>query len=249
MVRPPGEKRGICCAVLLAVALLTLLGVPGRPAAAWTATTERAILARALGTMPRPLRLVLTRHRGELYRAADTIPGSRPPLEPGLIVSECEKAVRMIRQRQPYALTARQLGRVGVLAAATADPFLAEAGTGQPAPAYSGFQLYSERMLHLIPFVIADGEERARRDLLDHRTDPDAYLRSALRLSAGYRLDLEAHVPGNTEGIEPWAGFDARSTPFAVSSVSVSRAACRVSALWQWIWQQAGGGVPGRLSE
>ncbi len=228
----------------LALLVPVLLAFAAAPAGAWTGTTERAILARALGTMPRSLRIVLTGHRDELYQPTATLPSSRPPLRPELIVAECEAAVRMIREQQPFALTARQLGRVGVLAAATADPFLA--GGGKPAPSHRGFQLFTERMLHLIPFVIDGRDGPARRDLLEGRIDPADYLRQGLKLSAGYRKDLHTHVPAGTRETGPWAAFDARSTPFAISSVSVSRATCRVSALWQWIWEEAGGQRAGK---
>ena len=231
-------KQRVVRVWLLSLMIPALLAA-ATPAGAWTSTTERAVLARALGTMPRPLRMVLNSHRGELYRATATTHSSRPPLKPELIVAECETTVRMIREHKPFALIARQLGRVGVLAAATADPYLA--GGRPPAPSHRGFQLFTERMLHLIPFVITGREESARRDLLGGGIDPAGYLRQGLELSAGYQVDLESHVPGQTREIGPWATFDSRSTPFGISSVSVSRATCRVSALWQWIWDQAGG--------
>lgn len=244
MVRPHETTDGRHHPVqvwLTALMVALLLPAAAPVAGAWTTTTERAALARALGTMPRPLRMVLTGHRRELYRATATAPSTRPPLRPELIAAECETAVRMIREHRPFALTARQLGRVGVLAASTADPFLAAAGGGKTAPSHRGFELYSERMLHLIPFVIIGQEGAARNDLLDGRIDPAGYLGQGLELSADYRRNLDAHVSPGTGGTVPWAAFDVRSTPFAVSSVSVARAACRVSALWQWIWEQAGG--------
>ena len=191
--------------------------------------------------MPRPLRMVLTRHRVELYRAATAIPTKKGLPEPELIAAECDRTVQMIREQRTFALTARQLGRVGVLVAATADPYLAAAGDMKPAPAHRGFELFTERMLHLIPFVVIDRKDFTRQDLLEGRIDPVGYLLHGLEISAAYRPDLEAHLPASARGIEPWAAFDARSTPFGVSSISVSRGASRVSAVWQWIWEQAGG--------
>jgi len=211
------------------------------PAGAWTATTERTIMARALGTMPRSLRLVLTGHRDQLYRDALAGAADRDLPSTAWIAAESEKAVRMIRERQPFALTARQLGRVGILTAATADPYLAATGRGTPPPAHHGFQQFTERMLHLIPFVIPEDERLARRRLLEGRIDPAGYLGKAVLRSASYTVDLEAHVPAAAAGAGAWAAFDARSTPFGVTSVSVSRASTRVSAIWLWIWQQAGG--------
>lgn len=226
---------------MVLLATLLLIATQVAPAGAWTATTQQAILARSLGTMPRSLRLVLTGHRAELYRADAALPPGNGLLDPEFIAAECRTAVRMIREQKPFAATAHQLGRVGALAAATADPYYAAAGSGQPAPSHPGFELFTERMLHLIPFVIIGQEESARQDLHGGRIDTAAYIRAALELSATYFRDLETHVPRDSRGMGPWASFDARSTPFGVSSVCVSRAACRVSALWQRIWEQAGG--------
>lgn len=236
--RRPALQRRLAAALL---PILIFLAAPVRPADAWTPTTERAILARSLGTMPRPLRRVLTRHRGELYRAAKGIPSKKGLPRPRTIVVECEKTVRMIREQQPFALTARQLGRVGVLVAATADPYLAAADGSEPAPAHRGFERFTERMLHLIPFVLTGETGFTRQDLLEGRIGLADYLGHGLELSAAYRDALERHLPAVAGGIDPWAAFDARSTPFGISSISVSRSASRVSAVWQWIWEQAGG--------
>ncbi len=240
MVQSPETADRRPGAALALLAALLFMAVHAAPVGAWTATTQRAILARSLGTMPRSLRMVLTSHRTELYRASAAIPAGKGLLDPAYIAAECQAAVRMIREQKPFAVTAHQLGRVGALAAATADPYHAAAGSGHPAPSHPGFELFTERMLHLIPFVL-DQEESARRDLLADRIDTAAYIRAGLELSATYCRDLESHVPGEARGPDPWAAYDARSTPFGVASVSVSRAACRVSTLWQWIWERAGG--------
>jgi len=233
--------------ILLFLLVLMLPTGAAPPAAAWSDTTERAILARALGTMPRSLRLVLTNHRDQLYRGAAGT-GELGAMPPDRIAAECQKTVRMIREQKPFPLIARQLGRVGALTANTADPYLAAAGDGRPAPAHRGFEMFTERMLHLIPFVLMNGEGSARQLLLSGRTDPADYLRQGLALSAAYTQRLEVHIPGRTGKIRPWAGFDARSTPFGVASVCVSRGATRVSAVWQWIWEQAGGATAAGVS-
>lgn len=226
------------------LAVLGLVLAAAAPAGAWTATTERAVMARALGTMPRSLRLVLTGHRDQLYRDARTGTADRDLPSAEWIAAECEKAVRMIREHKPFPITARQLGRVAILTAATADPYLAAAGGEAPAPAHRGFQQFTERMLHLIPFAIPADEGAARRGLLEGRIGPADYLARAAAISAAYTADLEAHASPEDIGEDPWGAIDVRSTPFAVASVSVSRAATRVSAIWLWIWQQAGGATP-----
>lgn len=235
--RTNGRSRARLAALLTA---LFVLIIPAQTAGAWTDTTEKAILARSLGTMPRSLRLVLTRHRGELYREAASCAVETGLSRPELIDAECRKTVRMIRERRPFALTAGQLGRVGALVAATADPYLAAAG-GRPAPAHRGFERFTERMLHLIPFVVTSDRGFSRQDLLEGRVEPAAYLAHGLDVSSAYLDDLETHVPAAVHSIKPWASFDSRSTPFGVASIAVSRGASRVSAVWQWIWLQAGG--------
>lgn len=220
---------------------------------AWTPAVRERMAADALKVAPPTLARFVLRHfdsfktglrdaaaRGEITQhrqMGDETTGAATALE----LTERWAAVAM-EERRPISVLVYRLGVVAHYAADLNDPLLTSQSGGGAAfgPDYAG---YVEENLHLYPAVFYGypsleqippaGENRMAvvRDGMD-----------SAEMARGYFPHLEraySRSGGSSDG------FDVRSIPFGIASLSYSRAVTGVARSWLRVWVAARGDLSG----
>ncbi len=221
--------------------LCFLLALPA-VAVAWAPETRIRIADEAIRLMPRSLRTALENHREPLLRGLlepqmhEDRPEHRPPWLQGSLDAEIDKrAAALIDAVQKPAPFREVAASFGALAHFVMDADFPPGMTADGASRYAHFAAFCEQRLPKFPLVFDghDHEELARSEfrgfalaLMERsRRDDDELARS-------YREAGEPPVP---------AAFDDRSIPFAIASLSYSRAVTDVARAWFAAWRDAYG--------
>ncbi len=195
--------------------------------------------------MPPALRLALERHREDLRRGVlepmthEDRPGHRPPWGGGSLDAEIGRAAseleRSVADLRPFREIAR---RFGALAHYVADAGFPPLASDRAAPSrFRHFTSFCESRREKFPLVFYgyDDADLVRRDwsafgrrVLEAARDEDRLLERAY---------VQAGDPPNP------AAFDDRSVPFAVASLSYSRAVTDIARAWLEAWTAANGDV------
>ena len=227
-----------CAAALLAAA----------PASAWTASTRVQIVDDAIKLMPPTLRGVLEARRDSVCRGMldpmtrEDAPPHRPPWENGTLVGSVEASARDLVDGVDRQVDFRDVARrFGVLAHYVADaafpPAAAAGGSDDARYAHFGAYVASRRPKFPLVFYGHDNPTLAQGDFRAFATGVlDRSRREDVNLARAY-----AAAPSWNDPV----AFDDRSVPFAVASLSYSRAVTDIVQAWLAVWRQCHGDLSG----
>lgn len=233
-------------AVLRAAGLVwVLVLVPSAaiPARAWEPATRRAIALDALKLMPPTLRTVLERNREPLLRgmlepmASEDDPSHRPASGGGTLEAEIGEAAAgvtaAVDAQAPFSEVAK---RFGLLAHRVSDAAFPPNASGRSGAGHYGhFRSFAESRRPKFPLVFYGHDDAALE-----RADFDAF--AARVVSEARREDGNLARAYAAAGNPPApSAFDDRSIPFAVASLSYSRAVTYVARAWIAAWREANG--------
>lgn len=242
--------RSTACLCGIALAVVAT----ARPARAWTPSSQVAIAEAAARLAPPDLRRQIQRHwrdyRQGVLEAGAERDGWRHVKNPDgsgeldrAALGEAAAAVAMIRAHRPFAEIVRQLGRAAHFVADANNPLNTAASDAQEERYFADYLRYVD-------------SARGRFALVYYGAAPpeiEGVLAAALRrgrtlypfVGMEYR---RIGLSGLDGGV---AGFDDRSTAFAVAAVSFSHALSDVAAVLRQVWLAGGGGDerPARLAE
>jgi hypothetical protein len=213
-------------------------------AGAWTPASQLAIAETAARLAPPDLARQIRRHpkayrEGVLSAFADKDGAWHVKHADGsglldrVAVSEAERAASLIRAHRPFAEVVRQLGRASHYVADAANPLNAAHEDREEARYFADYLRYvdSARPRFALVYYGSAGPPAAGVDRLVGRA-----------LARGRTLyplvGLEYRRVGLDSGA---AGFDDRSTAFAVAAVSFSHALSDVAEMLRQVWVDAGG--------
>jgi len=192
--------------------------------------------------MPAALRTVLESHREPLLRGLlepqmhEDGPEHRPAWLQGTLDAEIEARARAlvesVERPDPFREIARHFGS---LAHFVADAGFPPAMTAEGATHYEHFADFCESRRERFPLVFY-GHDEPNLARNDFREFADAVMQQARREEAALQRAYGA------AGTPPDPGhFDDRSVPFAVGSLSYSRAVTNITRAWLTAWKQAYG--------
>lgn len=222
---------------------LTALVLTGAPAFAWTAEMRVRMTDEAVRFMPPSLRLALESHRDALLRGMLTPltvvddPDRRPPWSGGTLDVAVEREVRaleaLLARPSSFDEVARGFGGIAhLLFEASFPPGMSEPFPRERAEHFSSF---CAQRLEKFPLVFLGHEDDA--------LDAGEFRVFALRAMEQAR-DEDANLARAYEAAgrppDP-SHFGDRSVPFAVASLSYSRAVNHVVRVWLALWKEAGG--------
>jgi hypothetical protein len=210
---------------------------------AWSPVTRVHMVEDAARLMPAGLRLALESHRDDVRRGLLTplvegdVPARRPPWTGGHLDASVETAAleleRSLAAGAKFGAVAEGLGPLAHFVAEASFP--PAAGPRDADRRYRDFSDFCESRRERFPLVFAghDAPELARHDWR-------AY---ALRLLTAGRADdqeLARAYAAAGDRRDP-AYFDDRSVPFAIGSLSYSRAVSSIVQAWLSAWRAADG--------
>lgn len=227
----------------LALLVVPLLLLPASPAAAWTAPTRIRMAEDAVRLLPPSLRLVLEHQREELLRGAlqpmtdEDSPAHRPPSEGGTLDQEIASRIDAVTAAASKLRSTRDLARrFGELAHFVADASFPPGASGKEGAArYQDFGGFCESRLARIPLVFYGHEDEALE-----KDDARAFALAVLKQAHDEDGPL-AHAYALAGKPPDPAAFDDRSVPFAVASLSYSRAVTHIVRAWLSAWGGANG--------
>ncbi len=239
----------VLCAVLASCAAFA-------PAHAWTPTSQLEIAAEAARLAPPDLARQILRH-SDRYRAGvidafherDPLRHMRNPDGSGtldrVVVDEVERAVKMIREHQPFENVVYQLGRVSHFVADAENPLNASQADASEGNYFADYLFYMQaaevrfaRVFYGADAALARAPGRVSLQSLVARI-----LERSRRL---YPLIGEEYR--RVGAVRGQALFDDRSTAFAVAALSFSHALTDSAAVLRDIWLRAGGSDPRGLA-
>jgi len=226
-----------------ALVLTALLAIVSPRVEAWAPQTRIRLADEAVRLMPNSLRLALERHRESLLRGAleplseEDGPEHLPPWGGGTLDAEiavqAEALVASIDQALPFAEVAMRFGALAHFVADAGFPPGAAGKTGMDH--YADFAEFCESRRGRFPLVFY-GHVEKEFDPGDFRSFAGRVLSRARdedrNLARAYRESRLAPDP---------SAFDDRSVPFAVASLSYSRAVTDVVRAWLSAWGRAHG--------
>ena len=227
-----------CAAVLSAAA----------PASAWTAATRVQIVDDAIKLMPPSLRAVLAARRDTVCRGMlepmtrEDAPPHRPPWEGGTLAESVDASARDLVDGVDGHVAFREVARrFGVLAHYVADaafpPAAAAGGSDDARYAHFGAYVASRRPKFPLVFYGHDNPALAKGDFR-------AFVSGVLDRSRREDANLARAYAAAPSWNDPVA-FDDRSVPFAVASLSYSRAVTDVVQAWLAAWRRCHGDLSG----
>ena len=251
-----------------AQALLLLLLAPGT-LFAWKPTTQMAIGLEASALAPPDLARQIAKHRKEFLR------GTVEPLRDGdaarhmknadgsgtldrTIAAEMAAAIDLIRRHRPFVEVVQQLGRISHFVADANLPLNTANSDAQEGRYFRDFLEYADsaRPRFAVVFYGLEPEWTSARDV-------EAWTRTTL--ARGRKLypaigEEYRRIGGGGSGVTGAsgviaasggiAGFDDRSTAFAVAALSYSHAVSDVTRALRHVWLASGGTDPRtRLAE
>lgn len=258
-----------------AQAILLLLLAPGA-LFAWKPATQMAIGLEAAALAPPDLARQITRHRKEFLRGTveplrdgDAARHMKNPDGSGsldrTVATEMAAAIELIRRHRPFGEVVEQLGRVSHFVADANLPLNTANSDGQEGRYFRDFLEYADsaRPRFAVVFYGLEPEWKSARDV-------EAWTRTTLArgrklypaIGEEYRRIGGAGGVGGIGGTGGTggmgdsgagggiAGFDDRSTAFAVAALSYSHAVSDVARALRHVWLAAGGSDPrARLAE
>jgi hypothetical protein len=231
------------------LALLLLLSLSARGAAAWPKDIVQAMLRDARRLLPQSLsRLIADRERMILddtehfpeplgrAMARDLVAGKLTPETLAALNARTGEAVDLLRH-QEVSRGIVALGATLRIPADLSDPVLASGAAPYPPGVVTEYYAFLEANLNKIPVVL--DEERA---LTLTRSDLPAYWEGLLARSQSQSgvIRTELFQGGR---IVDHRTIDYRSPVFGVCSLSYSRAVTAIAGTWLAVWRQAHGDV------
>lgn len=227
-------------------AVLALLAVQTRPAAAWTPATQATIAREAARLSPPDLARQIEKHRrafeqgvNDPFADADAARHMQNSDGSGqleaVIQAEVRKAVDAIRAHRPFEDVVRQLGVVAHYVADANNPLAASGADPEEGRYFVDYLRYAETAEPRFPLVFYGIQPG-----LEAKKDVSPVISEALRRGRA----LYPMIGREYRRIDFASGlgrFDDRSTAFGAASVSFSRAVTDVSLVLRYIWITAGG--------
>lgn len=236
--------RFACLVAVCAVACGSLFG--------WTDTTRQRMAGDTIRLLPPALSRLLARHIVEVREgclgtaSGEPVPDHMLTPEGGGAGDELERLVRQtiegMRRRDPIRETARRMGAVCHLVADLNHPMhtAAERWAGlRGAEIYADYDSYTERVSARVPLVFYGWTEGPSPAEQTGAYAAGIAARSALEAEPLYG----AYFPSGKRVLS--SVFDDRSIPFAIASLSYSRAVSDSANLLTAIWRQIGGDLRG----
>jgi hypothetical protein len=227
-------------------AVLALLAVQPRQAAAWTPATQVTISREAARLSPPDLARQIEKHRRSFeegvnapFGDTDAARHMKNPDGTGqldqIIQAEVRKAVEAIRGHRPFEDVVRQLGVVAHYVADANNPLATSAADGDEGRYFVDYLRYAETAEPRFPLVFYGIQPG-----LEAKKDISPVIAEALRRGRALypMIGREYRRIGFASGL---GRFDDRSTAFGAASVSFSRAVTDVTLVLRYIWITAGG--------
>ena len=227
-------RKGLIALLLLAAGCL--------PAAAWAPETRVQMADKAIQMMPRSLRMALESHRRDLLRGMlepltrEVGMEGRPPWDGGSLDATIENRARaLVRSVERSADFDEIAERFGILAHYVLDAGFPPSSSDEGAVRYPHFAGFCRQKQEKFPLVFYghDAPALARNDfkayaleMLERARDEDR------QLARAYAAAGDPPDPGH---------FDDRSVPFAVGSLSYSRAVTDLTRVWIAAWRLSNG--------
>ncbi len=215
----------------------------GPSVSAWAPESRMAIADEAVRLMPQSLRLALDMHRLDLMTGVlgplsdEDSKAHRAPWIGGALdaslAHEAEALVAELGMRTPFRSLAERFGRLAHFAMDAGFP--PGVGDAQDDARYAHFARFCESRRPRFPLVFYGHDDPALA-----RRDWPGFARSVMSRS---RTDDRMLARAYAQAGDPPAAsaFDDRSIPFAVGSLSYSRAVNDVVRVWLAAWDAAGG--------
>lgn len=222
---------------------LLLILLPATAFAAWPEAALERIASKSVAMAPPDLRLVLDKHAPDFregYRSDPsnegrhtfTVASGRGALR-GMIKSETEAIIKMLRERQPMRDVATRVGFLTHLVSDANNPFHVASSDPRLVQSQPDFEAYFSRKVPKFPTVFYG---------LQHPLQLEPFIDATLRRSASYYPLLSEEYFRFGER-RTSAEFDDRSTAFGVASLAYSHAVTDAVNLYYYIWREAGGDV------
>jgi hypothetical protein len=231
----------------LALAVLLVLLLPGREAAAWTATLMESLARDARRLLPRSLAALMAERELQIFEemrrfSPDVARALGDDLTAGQLRSEtlatldgeAASALALLRERRVSEGVVR-LATLLRIPADLSDPVLSVGPEGYPPGVMREYYAFVEGSLGKIPVVLDDAQ--ALR--LDRRGLPD-YWRRILERSRSQSPVIRTELFQKGRLIDHRT-IDYRSPVFGVASLSYSRAVTAIAATWLAVWREARG--------
>jgi hypothetical protein len=242
-----------------ALAIFLALLAPGA-VFAWKPATQKAIALEAAALAPPDLARLLVRHREAFLRGtvapladADAAQHMKNPDGTGsldrVIASEISAAIELIRRHRPFAEVVERLGRISHFVADANLPLNTANSDPREGVYFRDFLDYADAARQRFAVVYYGNIEavRSARDL-DRWTQATLARGRKLYPAIGEEYRRIGGGIGGIGGISGTAGFDDRSTAFAVAALSYSHAISDVAHALRHVWLASGGADPRTLS-
>lgn len=232
MMRPL-QRLGLIAALLACAA----------PAAAWQPATRVRMADDAVKLLPASLRLAMGGYHQELLRGvlgpmtAEGRPEHLPPWDGGTLDATIEQRAAALRtalhDERSFGTIVRDFGELAHFVMDAGYP--PGVGHDTSAARYENFGRFCQSRREKFPLVFYghDEEHLAARDFL-------GFARAVIERAAAEDVALARAYTAAGDPPDP-AAFDDRSIPFAVASLSYSRAVTDVVRAWLAVWEAAGG--------
>lgn len=229
--------------ILAAAALLGFV----TNAQAWTAATRVVMIDDAVKLMPPSLRTVLEKRRNDVRRGMldpmtqEDAPAHRPPWDGGAVAASVDGAARDLISGAETRVSFNDVARrFGVLAHFVADAAFPPGASGSSgASRYAHFAAFCETRRPRFPLVFYGHDNPALA-----KADFKAFAAGVLDRARAEDVNLARAYAAAPSFDDPTA-FDDRSVPFAIASLSYSRAVTDIVQAWLSAWRQCHGDVAG----
>lgn len=223
--------------------LLLILSISATARAAWPQPAVERIANKSVSMAPPDLRLVVEKFGPEFREGLtvdDSVEGrhtfhvaSGKGALRGMLKTEVESAIKMLRERQPMRDVVTKLGFITHLVADANNPFHVASSDPRLVSSQPDFEGYFNRKLSKFPTVFYGLVQPLRLE---------AFIDASLNRTASYYPLLSEEYFRFGER-RTSAEFDDRSTGFGVASLCYSHAVTDVVNLYYYIWKEAGGDV------
>jgi hypothetical protein len=233
----------------LVPALVLLIALPARPAAAWPVSVMESLARDARRLLPRSLAALMHHHEKEILEEAQRFPTELSQLMASDLTAG-ELQPETLAALQQYALDAAdalrkrrvtegiiRMGALLRIPADLADPVLVAGGAGYPSGVTREYYAFVEASLAKIPVVLDDPPAlRLRSDGLG------PYWRGLHGRSRHYSPVIMDEMFRQGRVVDHRT-IDYRSPVFGVASLAYSRAVTSIAATWLALWRSVGGDV------